>query len=401
MANPEHLEIVKQGAKAIKEWRNNNPKSVLDLREADLTGTDLEGADLTGADLMEAILIKANLIEAILVEAILAGADLSGTDLTMANIAYAFLSGVDLTGANLSQADLTYADLRWADLAEADLSWAILTDADLAEANLFETILSGTILSETDITKTIFRDSIFNATILAAIDFSTIKNLSDLESIQHVGASYIDLKTLNLSQGKIPDIFLQRCGLAPWEILSSKMYDRDLSPTALAEINNEMMIKRQGDPIGGIFISYSHANKAFVEKLHAALEEKGYSVWRDAHDLVAGPLERQVFDAIRAHEVALLVLSDDSVNSDWVEQELKAAHKKEKAQNRPILCPITLDNAWVKKVEEEENSVLWNQITKKNIINFKGWKKYTFDENFTKLTKGLNRYYGKKNQTPE
>ena len=130
-----------------------------------------------------------------------------------------------------------------------------------------------------------------------------------------------------------------------------------------------MMIAHQGDPIGGIFISYSHANKPFVEKLHEALEEQGYSVWRDEKDLVAGPSELQVFEAIRAFEVVLLVLSGDSVESDWVEQELKAAHRKEKDQKRPILCPVTLDGAWKEKLKQTGSRVLWRKVKEKNVLS--------------------------------
>ena len=50
MANPEHVEIVKQGAKAIDQWRKQNPGVKLDLVEADLRDADLSEADLGDAD---------------------------------------------------------------------------------------------------------------------------------------------------------------------------------------------------------------------------------------------------------------------------------------------------------------------------------------------------------------
>ena len=49
MANPEHVELVKQGAKAIDAWRVENPKTVLDMSNADLRGADLGNADLSNA----------------------------------------------------------------------------------------------------------------------------------------------------------------------------------------------------------------------------------------------------------------------------------------------------------------------------------------------------------------
>ena len=73
MANPEHVEIVKQGAKAIEEWRESNPKVRLDLVEADLR--DLE---LRLANLMSVNLKRTDLEGAILAGSSLRSADLRG-----------------------------------------------------------------------------------------------------------------------------------------------------------------------------------------------------------------------------------------------------------------------------------------------------------------------------------
>jgi hypothetical protein len=51
MANPEHVEVVKRGAEAIRKWRKENPDTQPELGEADLGGADLGGANLHGADL--------------------------------------------------------------------------------------------------------------------------------------------------------------------------------------------------------------------------------------------------------------------------------------------------------------------------------------------------------------
>ena len=41
MANPEHLEILKQGVEFWNNWRELNPYLVADLSGADLKGSDL------------------------------------------------------------------------------------------------------------------------------------------------------------------------------------------------------------------------------------------------------------------------------------------------------------------------------------------------------------------------
>ena len=43
--------------------------------------------------------------------------------------------------------------------------------------------------------------------------------------------------------------------------------------------------------------------------------------------MVAGPIEEQVERAIQVNRIVLLVLSKDSVESDWVEWEVKKAHE--------------------------------------------------------------------------
>ena len=78
MPNSEHVELVKQGAEAIRRWREENPDKTLDLggveprgpdpdmvdlRGADLHGANLRGAELRGADLHGVNLWEANLYE--------------------------------------------------------------------------------------------------------------------------------------------------------------------------------------------------------------------------------------------------------------------------------------------------------------------------------------------------
>ena len=97
MANPEHVKVVRQGARAIRRWREQHPGEWMQLRGAYLSGADLHGADLNGADLRDAYLNGA----------VLSGADLSGAVLNGADLNGAVLSGADLSDAVLSGADLS------------------------------------------------------------------------------------------------------------------------------------------------------------------------------------------------------------------------------------------------------------------------------------------------------
>jgi uncharacterized protein YjbI with pentapeptide repeats len=161
MANPEHVEIVKQGVEAIAKWRKENPDVRLDLvgadlREANLLRADLREANLAGAHLAEAHLNQAHLDHAHLVKANLFFAHLPEANLNNANLAEALLAGVHLDGANLTYADLHGANLTEANLRRAHLDDACLVRADLHRANLTEANLTyadlhGANLTEADL----------------------------------------------------------------------------------------------------------------------------------------------------------------------------------------------------------------------------------------------------------
>ena len=101
--------------------------------------------------------------------------------------------------------------------------------------------------------------------------------------------------------------------------------------------------------------------------------------------MVAGPLQKQVSRAIRLNDVVLLVLSEASIKSDWVENELDMARRKEKEENRDVLCPVALDESWKAKAFdlETDDRALWRTLTHKNILDFSGWKTKAFDGHST------------------
>jgi uncharacterized protein YjbI with pentapeptide repeats len=162
MANPEHVELLKQGVEVWNEWIQENPNVV-----PDLSGADLSYAKLAKARLSEANLENANLKEANLSGADLERAHLSGTDLSMANLNYAFLEDADLSmtilvrskfrkaylkQANLQGANITITALRescleGANLSRANLSWSNLSNANLEGANLSFANLTSTKLT--------------------------------------------------------------------------------------------------------------------------------------------------------------------------------------------------------------------------------------------------------------
>ncbi len=425
MANHEHVKILKQGVKIWNKWRwqhqeirPNLSKSYLsdfklsganlwgvNLSEANLRGADLSRADLRGADLCEANLQEANCINvqlhnAKLTGAYLIGVNLKGVDLSGANVRGADLSEVDLSDTDLSntnliRANLSNAILKNALLSESNLSEAILNGANLSRAKLYDVDLSGANLSEANLNGIDLRNVNFANVIIAYSNFANLNldQANNLESVRHDGPSPIGTDTINRSKGKIPEVFLNGCGLSPWEIEMCRLYNPDLTPNEISNIvSTDLFSKRtQKFPFHrGVFISYNHSDSKFVDKLRDYLMDSGVvTVWLDRHDMEAGDLQKQVHRQLRIQDILLIVLSKKSVVSDWVESELKLARKIEKEEGRDIICPVCLDDSWKDKMDD----VLWGQLGKKLIVDFSAWKTKKFGEQFKKLLNGIMKNY--------
>jgi hypothetical protein len=179
------------------------------------------------------------------------------------------------------------------------------------------------------------------------------------------------------------------------------MYDPTMTPSHFSELQYRIFDAwtKGKNMLNGCFISYSSNDEIFAEKLRDYLMKEGVNVWLDRHDMVAGPIQDQIWRAIQLYHVVILVLSETSVRSDWVVHELEMARKKEKSEDRAVLCPLALDNAWKTKVNPSDgpgdpNRHLWRTLTEKHIVDFSHWETKASDEAFQKLLRGLRLHYG-------
>ena len=412
MANQEQLEFLSQGVEVWNKWREKNPMTEIDLSHADLPRTTLTkfnlrdanlreaslgSASLHGANLRDANLIEANLIGANLIGANLRRADLRGADLRGADFRRAVLSGADLSEANLYETNLASAKLYKTKLYktklnEAKLARANLISSNLHGANLISANLRGANLSGASFGDANLSEAFFGNTTISRMDLSRTHGL---ESVKHTSPSPISTYTIRLSKGEIPEVFLRGCGLSDWEIESAKLYKPDLSNKEIDEILYKIhdLRAQQSIQISPLFISYSHADTAFVEKLEPQLTKLGIRFWRDIHNATAGRLETQVDRAMRQNPTVILILSENSTNSDWVEHEARLARDLEKEIGRDVLCPIALDASW-KSAKWPKR--LMEQIMEYNILDFSKWKDDRFFEQvFNKMISGLDMFYKK------
>jgi uncharacterized protein YjbI with pentapeptide repeats len=367
MANEEHLKLLHQGVQAWNNWRNTYPDVQPDLQEAHLTDMPLTAinfrkANLSGASFHKAILPAADMREANLQRASLASTNLQGANLALA----------DLKWVDLEQANLISAVLRGADLRKANCKMAHLYRADLQEANCTETYFDSAILHQAYLQGTILRRAIFWQTAFSDVDLT--KTIG-LEECIHHGASSIDFRTLQY--GPLPLAFLRGCGLPDTVI--------DYLPSLL------------NDPIQfySCFISHSSKDEEFAQRLHADLQNKGVRCWFAPHDIQSGKkIHEQIDQAIRIHDKLLLILSEHSMQSDWVEFEIRKARKREVKEQKRVLFPVRLVNyPTIEKWEcfdADTKKDLATEIREYYLPDFSHWKDHDrYKQEFDRLLRDL------------
>jgi uncharacterized protein YjbI with pentapeptide repeats len=371
VANEGHVKILKQGVKVWNAWRDANDLRP-DLSAAKLINVNLNNANLIGANLFGADLNDANLTDANLSNANLAGAnpalrpDLSGANLTDANLRgakldAANLSDADVRRANLSDASLWHADLSDASLWHADLSSANLSGADLTFAHLTGTYLSSANLSGADMTRAGLDETVFVNVDLASV--------IGLDTCIHYGPSPIDYRTLQKS-GPLPLKFLRGVGLPDLFI--------DYLPSLLNQAIQHY----------SCFISYSTHDEEFAKRLHSDLQDKGVRCWFAPHDLRIGKKILDAVDAaIRLRDRVLLILSERSINSEWVEDEVTAGFEEERKRKEEVLFPIRLDDAVM------ETGEAWAAKLRARLIgDFRQWKNHdAYQQSFQRILRDLTK----------
>ncbi len=292
---------------------------------------------------------------------VLTEADLRGAYLNRANLSGADLSKADLSGATLHMTNLNGADLSKADLSGATLHMTKLNGAGLSGAHLLRANLTYTNLNEADLSNTIF-----GHTTIANVDLSVVKGL---ESAEHFEPSTIGIDTIYRSGGKIPEVFLRGAGVP------------DSFITFMQSLTAEAI------KFYSCFISHSSKDQEFVERLYADLQNKGVRCWYAPEDLKIGePFLLGIEQGIRHHDKLLLILSESSVNSGWVQQEVLSAIAKEQGKAPWVLFPIRLDNAVM------DTNVPWANMIRqsRHIGDFTHWKDHdSYRKAFDRLLRDL------------
>lgn len=94
-----------------------------------------------------------------------------------------------------------------------------------------------------------------------------------------------------------------------------------------------------------IFISYSHKDKEFVDRLATQLVRRNVNVWLDRWELSVGDsLVERVQEAVDGASALLVILSAASVASEWCKKELSAGLFRELEERRVVVMPVMLED---------------------------------------------------------
>lgn len=396
MANPAHLEILRQGVAFWNEWRKANPMERMDLSDANLSRAILREINFSAANLKNANLTGADLCNACLNRADLGSANLNGAKLNSSEMIAAFaqkasfvkthLSKATLLGTNLALADLNLADFNSADMRIANLSGANLNsatmrdvnlaDANLSNANLSQTDLGSTNLSGADLTSVNLHWAHLSDTVLTKVDLRTAQGLDD---IIHLGPSQIGIDTLYASAGMISEKFLRGCGV----------------PDSFINQIKALIGAEEGFQFYSCFISYSTKDEDFAKRLHGRLQQEHVRVWFAPHDMQGGKkVHEQIDEAIKVYDKLLIILSPDSLHSEWVMTELRKARKAERKTGKRKLFPLGLVDFDTLRdwecFDPDTGQDLAVEVRQYFIPDFINWKDHDdYEEGFARLLKDL------------
>jgi len=94
-----------------------------------------------------------------------------------------------------------------------------------------------------------------------------------------------------------------------------------------------------------VFVSYSHSDAEFVDRLAAELIRARKPVWVDRYELRAGDsLIGRIQDEITKAGAMLVVLSAASVSSEWCRKELSAGLIRELEEKRVVVIPVLIED---------------------------------------------------------
>lgn len=95
------------------------------------------------------------------------------------------------------------------------------------------------------------------------------------------------------------------------------------------------------------FISYSSIDAYVANQISIALQKSGFNTWLDQKDIVIGqPIVDRLGKGISDEsDYVIILISQNSLVSEWCKLELAMAYQKELEQKRIVLLPVLIDES--------------------------------------------------------
>jgi len=118
----------------------------------------------------------------------------------------------------------------------------------------------------------------------------------------------------------------------------------DATVVSSNNISKKKLASKELDKMPSIFLSHNAKDKFFVRELADRLSRLGVKVWIDEAEIKIGDsLTEKIGSAIEKTDFVGIVLSRNSINSQWVQKELQIALQEEFRKKKVVVLPLLLE----------------------------------------------------------
>lgn len=275
------------------------------------------------------------------------------------------LSNCDLKGANFSGTSFTKAIFTNSDLTNVNFSSCKINDAKFDNA-----ILNFACFDSAKIANTTFNSSDLSH---SSFKFSSISSSVNMRESRldycNFFQSDVDISIILWAKSFIKTIFSKRKFILKLENRAARL---PAEKKVIEKMHHDLEFYDDTSTLySTCFISYSTKDEEFANRIYTDLVLYGVKCWFAPKSMVIGDKIRPtIFDAIKDHSKLLLILSNSSINSPWVENEVEAAIEIENRANKNLLFPIKIDN------EIFETNQAWANVIRRqrHIGDFCKWE---------------------------
>jgi len=184
--------------------------------------------------------------------------------------------------------------------------------------------------------KAVLKESIFKMPLIASLR-QFLKFGEDLENSLRKAATVQKIENYNKTSLDPLIKWASQLNVLDMSIQAEDFVDEGLNHKKLrhSEKKDELVV----------FLSHSSKDKPFIRQLAADLTERGVLVWLDEQQIKVGDsINKAINQGLIESDYFVIALSENSVNSEWVERELNSALIDEIEEKKVKVLPIKLTN---------------------------------------------------------